>query len=266
MAAGSTLTRVIDDVTGPVTMPEDGVLLSSLLAARLGVVAGDHVEVEVLTGGVPVQRVPVAGTVAEFVGTNVYMDLDALRRLLREGPTVSAVSIAADPTDWSRLDAALKARAEVAAVATRRDTRAAFERTIAASVGIMRTAAVLFAFIITFGVMYNTARIALSERDRDLATLRVIGYTRGEIAAILFGELGLMLAVSLPAGVLLGHALAAWMVAAFETDLYNLPLVISARTDATAILVAVATAVVPAWAVRRQLLRLDLVAVLKTRE
>jgi putative ABC transport system permease protein len=125
---------------------------------------------------------------------------------------------------------------------------------------------VLFSSVIAFGVVYNAARISLSERSRELASLRVLGFTRAEISLILLGELAVMLLIAVPAGLLLGYGLAALTVRAFDTELYRFPLVISARTFAFAAATTIAAALVSGLVVRRKLDRLDLVAVLKTRE
>jgi putative ABC transport system permease protein len=125
---------------------------------------------------------------------------------------------------------------------------------------------VLFSSVIAFGVVYNAARISLSERSRELASLRVLGFTRAEISLILLGELGAILATAVPSGLLLGYGLAALVVTAFDTELYRFPLVISPRTFAFAATATIVAAVISGLVVRRQLDRLDLVAVLKTRE
>ena len=141
-----------------------------------------------------------------------------------------------------------------------------FEDTLAQSVGITRTATVVFAAIIAFGVVYNTARVALSERGRELATLRVIGLTQGEIAGILFGEWAIVTVLAQPLGLAIGYWLSGLVVAAFDTEVYRLPLVIGVKTYTWAVTTVVTAAVVSGLIVRRRLRRLDLIAVLKTRE
>ncbi len=148
----------------------------------------------------------------------------------------------------------------------RRTAIESFENTLAETVDITRTVTVLFAAVITFGVVYNTARVALSERGRELATLRVIGFTQSEIAYILLGELALVTAAALPLGAGVGYALSAATVAAFNTDVYRMPLVVSPQTYTVAVLTTIITAVLSALIVRRSLGRMDLIGVLKTRE
>jgi putative ABC transport system permease protein len=141
-----------------------------------------------------------------------------------------------------------------------------FQKTAAESINITRVVSTIFATIIAFGVVYNAARISLSERARELATLRIIGFTRGEIAYILLGELAAITLVALPLGMAIGYGLAAATVKAFDTDVYRLPLVVTTHTYAVATLTVVITSVVSALIVRERLDRLDLIAVLKTRE
>jgi putative ABC transport system permease protein len=141
-----------------------------------------------------------------------------------------------------------------------------FQDTLAQSIGITRTIMILFASVIAFGVVYNTARVALSERGRELATLRVIGMTRGEIAGILFGEWTVVTLLAQPLGMLIGYGLAALVVRAFDTEVYRLPLIIAPRTYLLAMTTVVAAAFVSGLIVRRRLNRLDLIGVLKTRE
>jgi len=123
-----------------------------------------------------------------------------------------------------------------------------------------------FACILAFGVVYNSARIALSERGRELATLRVLGFRRSEISYILLGEVGLLILAGVALGCFVGRGIAELMSQAFETELYRVPPIIDPPTYGWAVLIALAAAVLSAVVVQRRLGRLDLVAVLKTRE
>jgi putative ABC transport system permease protein len=151
-------------------------------------------------------------------------------------------------------------------VLLKRATVESFEKTIARNFTIITTVNMLFAAVIAFGVVYNTARISLSERSRELATLRVIGFRRAEISYILLGELAALVALAIPVGLLLGYGMSAAILELFQTELYRIPFVIAPRTFARAGFVTLVAAASSAAAVRRRLDRLDLVAVLKTRE
>jgi putative ABC transport system permease protein len=262
----SRLNRVVDATGGVVSLPRDGVVLSAKLAELLGVGAGDEIDIDVLEGERPVRRVMVSQLVNEFMGTNAYMDIDALHRLMEEGGSLSGAYLAVDGAAESALYRQLKNTPAVAGVGFRRAAIESFRNTLAESVSITRLVTILFAAIIAFGVVYNTARIALSERGAELATLRVMGFTRAEVAYILLGELAIVTLIALPLSMAIGYGLAAATVTAFDTDVYRLPLIVTARTYAVSLLTTLVTATASALIVRRGLDRLDLIAVLKTRE
>lgn len=260
------LSRIVDAGSHVMALPPEGLVLSRKLAELLDVEAGDRIEMDVLEGERPVRDVVVTRLVDDYLGTNAYMDLDALHRLLGEGESWSGAYLQVDARDQQQLFDRLKATPAVAGVARKAATLQSFRDTLAETVGITRVTTVIFAAIIAFGVVYNTARVALSERGRELATLRVIGLTRGEISHILFGEWVIVTAAALPLGMVIGYVLAAMTVAAFDTEVYRLPLVVLPRTYVFSAATVIGAALLSALVVRRRLHRLDLIAVLKTRE
>jgi putative ABC transport system permease protein len=266
LRADADLYRVVDAEGRPIAPPPEGVLLSSVLADRLAVRPGDALEVAILEGRRPVVESLVAGTVDDFVGTAAYMEIGALRRLLREGDVLSGVTLAIDGGQEQRLLERLKDTPMVAGVGLKQAVIDNFQTYLADNMNTFLFAQLAFAMVIAFGVIYNTARISLSERNRELASLRVMGFRRGEIAYILLGELALLTLLSLPLGTALGYGLLAAAVTAFETELYRIPLVMSVRAVAVAVSTVMASALISALVVRRRLDTLDLVAVLKTRE
>lgn len=266
LSAAPRLNRVLDSKTRPVTLPPQGLVLSRTVADVLGADRGDVVVLEVLEGARPVLQVPVADVVDEYIGTNVYAEIGALRRLMREGETLSGAFLAVDRAAEPALYRRVKRSPRVAGVLLKRATVESFEKTIARNFTIITTVNMLFAAVIAFGVVYNTARISLSERSRELATLRVIGFRRAEISYILLGELAALVALAIPVGLLLGYVMSAAILELFQTELYRIPFVIAPRTFARAGFVTLVSAAISAAAVRRRLDRLDLVAVLKTRE
>ncbi len=263
----SRLNRILDQRTlATVAVPPEGLLLSRKLAQILGVGPGDEVTVEVLEGRRPHRRVAVAGLVKEYIGTNAYMDIDALHRLMDEGGTLSGAYLSVDSAAVDRLYRTIKHTPAISGVLLKQAAIDSFDATMAESIGMMRTVTIFFAAVIAFGVVYNSARIALSERSRELATLRVIGFRKSEIATILLGENLLLTLVSVPAGWGLGYVMAAGTAAAYDFEVYRLPLIILPRTYALAALTVLFSMVASAVLVRRKLARLDLIAVLKTRE
>jgi putative ABC transport system permease protein len=266
LVANPELNRVVDVTGAALELPPGGLVLSDKLAELLGVRQGDDILVEVLDGGRPVRRVPIAGLVEEYMGLSAYMEIDALRALVRDGHSISGAFLQVDPAQADTLYARLKQVPAVAGVTLKRSAIESFQKTIQDTFYVMIFFNLMFSGVIAGGVVYNAARVSLSERSRELASLRVLGFTRGEISFILLGELALVTLMAIPVGWLMGYVFAGLLVLAFDTELYRFPFVISVRTyayGATAVLVA---ATLSGLAVRRRLDHLDLVAVLKTRE
>jgi putative ABC transport system permease protein len=259
--------NLVYDVGGrAISVPPDGLVLSTKLAELLGVGRGDTLTVEVLEGRRPVRRIEVADLFETYLGTPVYMEIGALNRLLRERPSVNGAHLLVDAARRDALFAELKDVPQVSAVTLRRALVDEFHDTMGETLLIFVSFFTAFACALAFGVVYNSGRIALSERGRELATLRVLGFTRLEISYILLGEAALLAFLALPLGCLVGYGLAWLITAAFETELYRVPLVIQMSTFGTSAVLGLAAVVVSAALVRRRLDRLDLIAVLKTRE
>jgi len=204
--------------------------------------------------------------VKEFFGVNAYMEIDALNRLLGEGYAISGAYLASDPADRARVYDALKGMPRVAGTVVREDVIRSFYETIGGTFLLFTLVITLLAASVAVGVVYNGARVALSERSRELASLRVLGFTRGEISYILLGELGVLTVAGIPAGFLLGQGLARYIAERMQSDLFRVPLVMDPSTYGFAAAVVAASAVLSGVLIRRKLGRLDLVAVLKTRE
>jgi putative ABC transport system permease protein len=260
------LQRVVDTAAEPVALPPAGLVLSRSLADLLGLEAGDAVDVEVLEGSRPRRRLAVTRIVDEYLGIAAYMDLDALHDLMREARVLTGAYLLVDPAQEQSLYRRLKGIPSVAGVALKRAMLESFEKQMDETMGVMIAFNILFAGTIAFGVVYNAARISLSERSRELASLRVLGFTRAEISSILLGELALLTLVGTPLGLVMGTGFAAVIMTALETELYRFPVVISPATYALSAVVTLAAAAISGFLVRRRLDRLDLVQVLKSRE
>lgn len=261
------LYRVMDIDRKQIPLPPEGLLLSAKLGEVLGVGVGDLVTVEILEGRRPVRQIPVAGLVADFAGMSAYMDLQVVNRLMEEGPVVSGAFLAVDPQRQDALFVQLQNTPRVVGVTIKASALISFRTTVAENLLRMRLFNVAFASIIAFGVVYNSVRIALAERSRELATLRVMGFTRGEVSLILLGELAVITLVAIPVGLVLGHWLGAIVIRlAYDTELFRIPLIINPSTYAFAAAVTGVAALVSGLLARRQIDRLDLVAVLKSKE
>lgn len=261
------LYRLVDIDCHVAPLPEEGLVISAKLAEVLGIGLGDAVTLEVLEGRQPILQPRVTALVRDFSGIAVYMRLSSANRLMREGPMVSGAFLSADTAALDDLYVALRNSPRVSSVTIKGVTLRSFRQTIAENLLTMHAFTIGFAGVIAVGVVYNTTRIALTERARDLATLRVLGFTRVEVAVILLGELALLTAIALPLGMLLGYGLAAFVIElSYDTELFRIPLVISRGTYAFAALVTLMAVTASSWIVRRMLDRLDLLAVLKAPE
>jgi putative ABC transport system permease protein len=260
------LNRVFDRDGRALSLPPDGLVLSKMLGDILGVEPGDLLQVEVLEGRRPVHELAVAALVDDSLGLQAYMRIDAVQRLLHEGSTLSGAALTLDPAAVDRFYARVKLVPAVAGVAMRDVALQNFRETMAQSMNLQIFFNVIFAGIIAFGVVYNSARVSLSERARELASLRVLGFTRAEISLILLGELAILTLSALPIGAGIGYLLGALIMAGFNNEMYRLSFVVSPATIAWSFFVVIAAAFASGLVVRRRLDHLDLVGVLKTRE
>lgn len=260
------LFRVLDVAWRDVPRPVTGLVLSEKLGELLDVRAGDMVTIEVLEGERPVRQERVERLIKDYEGTSAYMNIHAIRHLMHEGPTASGAFLRVDGAWANALYTRLKNTPRVSSVAVKKAALESFRDTVAENLMRMRAFNVAFAAVIAFGVVYNSARISLSERSRDLATLRVIGFTRGEISLILLGELAVLTVAALPLGMMLGYVLAWTASLANNTEMFRIPFVVNRSTFAMAGLVTILAALASGMIVRRRLDQLDLVGVLKTRE
>jgi putative ABC transport system permease protein len=260
------LNRLIDKDQRRVALPAEGLVLSRKLAEVLGVHVGESLTVEVLEGTRPVREIIVADLLEDFLGMNAYMERSALNRLMRESPLVSGAYLAIDPARMEELYVKLKNSPGVAVVVVKAAALKSFQETIAENLLMFKSFIVVFACIIAFGVVYNSVRITLAERARELATLRVIGFTRAEVSRILLGELAVLTVLAIPGGLWLGYILVMLDTMANDTELFRLPLWIEPSTYGFAAVVTLLAALISGLIVRRQIDRLDLVSVLKSKE
>jgi putative ABC transport system permease protein len=266
LAADASLRRPVAADGRAIVAPRHGILLTDYLAKLLHIGVGDRVQVDVLEGRQVRTELPVAGFVNEYIGAQGYMDLDALNRVLGDGDVISGALLALEPGDRAPLFAKLDERPRVAGIGSREAQIRSFYTTMGESLLFFTFIAGLLGAVINFGVVYNSARIALSERGRELASLRVLGFTRAEVSRILLGELGLLVSLSIPLGFAAGWSLCWVMAIGFESDLFRVPVTLLPATYAFAAVTMAVSTVLSALIVRRRIDRLDLIGVLKTRE
>jgi putative ABC transport system permease protein len=246
--------------------PPAGALVGSWVAARLGIERGDVLPIELRDRRRRTVTVDVVGLVDEPLGASVFMSLEALGRLIGEPATFSGVNLLVDSLYRRDLYRELKRAPQVRAVELRRGAVAGFRAMSDTTVRFIRQIVVVFSVIIAYGMVYNTARIALAERGYELATLRVLGFTRGEVLRVLLGEIGTLALVAIPLGCGIGTVLSVRVLGSMGSERFRMPTVVEPRVYAFAILVFAAAAVASALLVRRRLARLDLLDVLKARE
>ncbi|MDO8342747.1 MAG: FtsX-like permease family protein [Cellvibrio sp.] len=260
------LFSVLDARLQPIAIPEEGLLLTDHLAHWLGVRPGDTLQVSVQEGRRPLLEIPVVGLVQEYIGVGAYVHHATLSRLLRESDTISGAFLAVDAQALPELQRRLEQIPRVAAVTLRENSIRAFFDMMDQSILVFTLFSTAMAGAIAFAVVYNNARIAFAERAHELATLRVLGFARAEVAFILVGELLLLTLLAVPVGFVLGVGLCELLTLGMQTDLYRVPLILTAETYATSALVVLVASVASLLIVGRSLAQLDMVSALKARD
>ncbi|HSB51523.1 MAG TPA: FtsX-like permease family protein, partial [Dissulfurispiraceae bacterium] len=263
---GTRLQTLLDINLVPLDLPPEGIVLNDFLGQVLGVTPGELLTLEVLEGNRPVHTLPVVGLVKQYIGMQGYMNLHALNRLMREGNAVSGAYLTVDPLYRREIYRKLVEMPRVAGAVVRKEEIRNFYETQAEAILFFTSLTSILAGTIAFGVVYNSARIALSERSRELASLRVLGYTRAEISYIFLGELGILALSAIPLGLLLGQGLCAYIARVVSSDLFRIPVALTPATYSLAAAVVLVSACLSGVIVRHRLDHLDLVAVLKARE
>jgi putative ABC transport system permease protein len=259
--------RRLQDLGGQmIHPPATGMLLSRPLGDMLGVVVGDDVDVEVLEAGRRRLRLPVAGFIDDFSGLSAYMDIAELERRLGEPPTLTGALVEVGRGDLDAVRARIEKLPAVASLGEPAFDRQQFQTQMSDSLHATTVLLAIFASVIAVGMVFNNTRIALAVRSRDLATMRILGFTRGEVATVLLGEQAVQIVLGIAVGLPLGYALGAAVLASIPPELFRMPAVLTAGAVAQAATVVLASGLGCALWVRREADRLDLVSVLKARD
>jgi putative ABC transport system permease protein len=265
-AADAHLNQVIDRHGRAFPLPPQGLVISKILGEVLGVAPGDTVVVKVLQGRRAERTVRVAGFAEDFAGIAAYMQMDALNQLLGEGDRITGAAMTVAGGQWTEFMRAIKDTPQASGVVIKEAMRQSFRETTAESIGMIQVLYSTFATIVAFGIVYNSARIALSERARELATLRVLGFSQADVGSVLVGELVVIAIIAVPLGLLLGSGMAQALMQSIDTETVRLPLVLSASNYAYAVLVITLATGISATIACRKLNQLDLVGALKSPE
>lgn len=266
LVAAPRLNRAVDAGEAPIPIRSDGIILSTGLAGELQIKAGGTVTLDVREGRRPQIEIPVIAIADSLLGSPAYVELGALNRALSEPLRVSGAYLRIDADRAGKIARSLKDMPQVAGVSLKSDSLTAFQRITDEGAGMMRFFMAAFAGVITFGVVYNAARISQAERARDLASLRVLGFTRAEVGFVLLGELAVVVVLALPLGAVGGYFLSFAISAGYSTDLYRIPAYFSPASFGSAVIVVLVAAAVSGWLVKRDTDKADLVEALKTRE
>lgn len=249
-----------------VPLPKAGIVLTDILASVLQLRVGDEIEVELREGRRDRLRLVISGFVSESFGLHGHMQADALQNFLRAEPQVSLALLRIDRRQSALVDQRLKELPHVLDVTKVENILRQWQQQSGSMILTMAFIIALFAGTITIGVVYNNARVALSMRSRDLASLRVLGFSRGEISAILIGEQLVQVFLALPFGLFLGQRLVQLLASMVDPESYRIPMTLTLRSYAFGVLVTLVAALLSVLLVRRRLDRLDLIGVLKTRD
>lgn len=266
LQADPRLSRPVDEKLRSVAMRADGVVIGEKLAEIMKVAPGDELIFEVLDGRQPTLVLPIAATTQTLIGTPVFLEIGALNRAMGESDVIDGAFLRIDAARRDEIYAALKDIPMAAGVSLRREAQAAFQKMVDEGPGVFRYIMTVFSIVIAAGVVYNAARIALAERARDLASLRVLGFTKAETSYVLLGELVAISLAALPLGAVLGHFLSAYIASAFSTELYQIPHILHPDSYGYAAVVIIISAIISGLLVYRDVDRLDLVSALKTRD
>lgn len=260
------LNKILDQNLRELRLEPGGVYLSEHLAGLLKIQPGQELVVEFLDGARKRFRVQVAGTVKDYVGVNAYMTNATLSQYRPERLAMEGALLAIDPSREAEVKRALQEIPQVAGVSFRSDIIASFRRTMGETLLVFTFFSILLAGSIAFAVVYNNARIAFAERSRELASLRVLGFTQAEVARILMGEIAFLTVLAIPLGFVLGYVFSYLISLGLQTDIYRVPLILQPATFATAAAVVVVATAVSTWIVIKKLRELDMLSALKAAE
>ncbi len=262
----SQLARLFDAELKEITLPKEGVIITDYLAKYLRIKEGDMLTIEVLEGKRPTIQVPVVGLTKQYLGLNVYIQRHTLNRLMKEGNLISGAYLKIDEKYQKQVYRKINKMPRVVGIVEQDVAIAAFHQTMDSTILLFIFVTTLLGTAIAFGVVYNSMRIALAERERELASLRVLGFKHSEIAYILLGELGLLTLIAIPLGFAIGYGLSWYLSINLASDLFRIPLALEPDVYAFVALVVIISFIISSIMIWRNIVNLDMVSVLKSKE
>jgi putative ABC transport system permease protein len=263
---GAELNRLLDAHLIAVAARRDGLTLSENLANKLDVGLGDSVRMTATDGHRASIEMPVVAIVKPYLAASSYIELEALGRLLREPGRVTAAHLLIDRRQRDAFSAAAKELPRIVSVSYLDHAKASMQKLLSQGSGFFNGMFIFFSSLMAAGVAFSAARVTLAEQERDLATLRVLGFSRREASYVLLAEIGALLLIALPLGAVMGRGLSQWLMSQFQTDMFTFPYVTAAIAYAKPALSVAVAVMAAALLVRRGVDRLDLVGVLKSRD
>ncbi len=250
----------------PIPLPAHGITLSRKLAEVLGVGLGDSVTLNFLEGNQTSATLAVSALAEDFSGLIAYTQIETINRLLREGNIITSAHLTIDEPQLPTFYRAVKNTPRTAAIIIKDALRDSFRNTTAQFIGLLQAMYSTLSIIVCFGIAYNSARISLSERYHELATLRVLGFSQREVATVLISELAILTLIALPLGLLFGSGLAYGLFSTIQNESIRLPLILTPYNYTFAILVVLSATIFSLYFATRKLNQLDMVAALKARD
>ena len=267
LPAGAELKRLINVDGQEVAIESTGLVLSDKLARELAVGPGDTVLLKPLMGRIKKEKsVTVSRVAQQYLGSGAYMDIEALSRILDEPFVMNAVLLRTDEGSALEVKEHLKEIADIASVSFAEEVLQSLLSTLAQSMKMMNVTMLIFAGVIAFSIIYNVTSVALAERERELASLRVLGLTTAEVGRIMYYENFLLGAMGILAGIPVGYGISKWLITMYDTDLFRMPFYIENRTYIWCAVIIGIFVIMANGAVWRKVRRLDLIEVLKERE
>ncbi len=260
------LRQLVDEKRVIHPLPIHGLTLTSYLAHELGAAVGDTLRVEVLEGKQRTVNLVMEDTLNEMLGLNAFMDIENAEKLTGEDRNYSEAMLAIDPQYGERIQHILEDMPFVTGVNLRTGMIADYQKTIADSMLSINFVFILFASVLAFGVIYNSGRITLSERGREFASLRVLGFTKREVAMILIGQQTAIVLLGIPFGFGIGYLLNRRLTGAYNTELFRMPFIFTTQSLGYAAIVVIVAAIISNIFIIRRVYHLDIIEVLKTRE
>ncbi|MBU4567481.1 MAG: ABC transporter permease [Alphaproteobacteria bacterium] len=244
--------------------PPSGLVLSDDLARKLKTGPGDTIELQITEGRRPNEPVEVAALARTYLGSAVLMDITELNRIMGKGAVISGAYLKTDAAQEDRLRTELVQAPGVATVSFLGPAEDRLRALMDENIGVSLTVFALFAAMIALGVVYNSVRISFTERQRELASLRVLGFSKVAVSYILLGEVALLTLLAVPSGIGAGCLLSMYFAEAMGSELFRLPLAFVPATMATASLIVMGTVVLSGLIVRQRIDKIDMVEALKS--